>query len=59
MCMEPISTMTVAKWYKATVNESETINQAQPLCLVRGRSEASGLGAAGFRFPVVPHIERS
>jgi hypothetical protein len=59
MCMEPISTMIPAKWYKATVNESETINQAQPLCLVRGRSETSGLGATGLRFPVVPHIERS
>ena len=45
--------------YKATVNESETINEAKPLCLVRGRSETSGLGATGFRFPVAPLIERS
>jgi hypothetical protein len=59
MCMEPLSTMILAKCYKATVNESETINDAQPFCLVRGRSETSGLGATGFGFPVVPPIERS
>ncbi len=51
--------MILAKCYKATVNETETINEAQPLCLVRSRGETSGLGAAGFRFPVVPPIERS
>ena len=51
--------MTLVKCYKATVNESETINEAKPLCLVRGRSETSGLGATGFRFPVAPLIERS
>ena len=51
--------MILAKCYKATVNESETINEAQPICLVRGRSETSGPGATGFRFPVVPPIERS
>jgi hypothetical protein len=45
--------------YKATVNESETINKAQPLCLVRGRRETSGLGASGVTFPVVPLVERS
>ncbi len=45
--------------YKATVNESETINEAKPLCLARGRSEAGGPGATGFRFPVAPLIERS
>ncbi len=43
----------------ATVNESETINEAQPLCLVRGRSETSGPGATGFGFPAAPLIERS
>jgi len=51
--------MMLAKCYKATVNESETINEAQPFCLVRCRSETSGLGATGFGFPVVPPIERS
>ena len=51
--------MTLVKCYKATVNESETINEAKPLCLVRGRSETSGPGATGFRFPVAPLIERS
>jgi len=35
--------MMLVKCYKATVNESETINEAQPLCLVRGRSETGGL----------------
>src|SRR5882724_6713128 len=35
--------------YKATVNESETINEAQPLCLVRGRSETGGPRGSGFR----------
>src|SRR5271167_2379148 len=37
--------------YKATVNESETINEAKPLCLVRGRrSETSGAQpVSGFR----------
>jgi len=45
--------------YKATVNESETINEAKPLCFVRGGSEASGPGATGFGFPVAPLVERS
>ena len=45
--------------YKATVNESETITEAQPLCWVRGRSEANGSGPVGFRPPAAPHIERS
>jgi hypothetical protein len=57
--MEPISTMTLAKCYKATVNESETIIEAQPFCLVRSRNETSGPHAFGFRVPVAPHIERS
>jgi hypothetical protein len=51
--------MTLVKCYKASVNESETINEAKPFCSVRGRSETSGLGATGFRFPVPPLIERS
>ena len=61
MYMEPISTMMPANsaafekrslgCYKATVNESETINEAQPLCLVRGGNEARPPGP-GFRLPV-------
>ncbi len=51
--------MILARWYKASVNESETINEAQPPCLVRGRSEARRPEATGFRFAVVPPIERS
>jgi len=27
MCMEPIATMTLPEWYKATVNEPETITK--------------------------------
>jgi len=51
--------MTLRRCYKATVNESETITDAQPFCLVHGRCESSERGAFGFRFPVAPHIERS
>jgi hypothetical protein len=57
--MEPISTMTLRRCYKATVNESETITEAQPFCSVRSRGEASGFRAFGARLPAVPHIERS
>ena len=45
--------------YKTTVNESETITNAQPLCPVRGRGPPSMLRGSGFGFPVAPHIERS
>src|SRR5580692_998289 len=43
--------MILVKCYKASVNESETINEAKPFCSFRGRSEASGLGqpVSGFR----------
>jgi hypothetical protein len=51
--------MTLGRCYKATVNESETITEAQPFCSVRGRREASEFRALGYRFPAVPHIERS
>jgi hypothetical protein len=54
--MEPISTMTLDRCYKPTVNESETITEAQPICSVRSRSE---FGAFGIGFPVASHIERS
>ena len=59
MCMEPIATMTLPEWYKATVNESETITEAQLFCRVRSRRETNDLQASGSRFPVAPHIERS
>ncbi len=51
--------MTLPRCYKATVNESETITEAQPFCRVRSYSETSELRASGFGFPAVPHIERS
>jgi hypothetical protein len=51
--------MTLGGCYKASVNESETITDAQPICPVRSRSEAGQWRAAGFAFPVAPHIERS
>ena len=51
--------MTLPGCYKATVNESETITDAQPFCWVRRRGETSEPGACGLRFPVAPHIERS
>jgi hypothetical protein len=60
--MEPISTMNLREnlpeCYKASVNESETITEAQPLCWGRRYSETSGFRAADV-FPAVPHIERS
>jgi len=59
MCMEPISTVTLPGCYKPTVNESETITEAQPFCVVLGRSEPASLRALGFAFPVPPPIERS
>jgi len=59
MCMEPIATMTLPEWYKATVNESETITEAQLFCRVRNRRETGRLRASGSRFPAAPHIERS
>src|SRR5450631_4437038 len=39
MCMEPISTMILARCYKASVNESETITEAKPFCWVRDGGE--------------------
>jgi hypothetical protein len=50
--------MTLPRCYKASVNEPETITEAQPLCSVRSRSETSEFPRFG-RYPVVPHIERS
>ena len=51
--------MKLAGCYKPTVNESETITEAQPLGLVCRRSDANELRACGFRVPVAPLIERS
>jgi hypothetical protein len=56
--MEPISTMNLRGCYKASVNESETIIEAQPFCWGRAISETGEFRAAGW-FPVTPHIERS
>jgi hypothetical protein len=57
--MEPISTMALPECYKATVNESETITEAQPFCLVCSRSGTSELRGFGLGFPAAPTIERS
>ena len=51
--------MSLARCYKASVNESETITDAQPIWLVRSNGETGEFAAPGFRLPVVPHIERS
>ena len=51
--------MTLGRCYKASVNESETITEAQPFCLVGSRGETGGLRDFGFRLPGPPHIERS
>jgi hypothetical protein len=51
--------MTLRKCYKATVNETETITDAQPFCRVRSRSGPMSLWGPGFGFPAKPHIERS
>ena len=50
--------MTLPRCYKPTVNESETITEAQPICLVRSLGEANEFRVAGL-LPVAPHIERS
>ena len=51
--------MSLARCYKASVNESETITDAQPIWLVRSNGETGEFAAVGFRLPAVPHIERS
>jgi hypothetical protein len=45
--------------YKATVNESETITEAQPQGRFRSHREPRQFRDLGFRFPATPHIERS
>jgi hypothetical protein len=44
--------------YKATVNESETINDAKRFRMVPG-GKSVGLRQPVIRFPVAPFIERS
>jgi hypothetical protein len=51
--------MTLPKCYNATVKETETITEAQPVCRVRSRSVPTSLRAPGFGFPAMPHVERS
>ena len=51
--------MTLQGCYKPSVNESETITEAQPFCWVRNHSEPASLRAFGFASPVPPCIERS
>jgi hypothetical protein len=57
--MEPISTMILPGCYKPTVNEPETITEAQPSCWVRAIGEANMARAPGFGAAAAPHIERS
>jgi hypothetical protein len=45
--------------YKPSVNESETIAEAQPASLARSQSAADQLRAVGFTYLVAPHIGRS
>jgi hypothetical protein len=45
--------------YKPTVNESETIAEAQPYCLFRGRGETIESQVFGFGLAMPPHLERS
>jgi hypothetical protein len=51
--------MTLRKCYKATVNETETITEAQPFCRVRNRGVPMSLRVSGFGFPATPYLERS
>ena len=49
----------LAECYKPTVNESETITEAQPLCWVRRASDPHESRPRGSRVPAAPPIERS
>jgi hypothetical protein len=56
--------MTLRRCYKASVNESETIIEANPFYRVRERRKASGFRGSKFkvcgtRFPAASPIERS
>jgi hypothetical protein len=48
--------MSEPEWYKATVNESETINVAQMFCSVRGHRLRPAFGSGSL---AGAHIERS
>jgi hypothetical protein len=48
--------MILRRCYKATVNEPETITEAQRFCSVHRRI---GLRTFGFRFPAEAPIDRS
>jgi hypothetical protein len=62
-----IPRMKPPKCYKATVNESETITEAQRFYSVRCRPgrrrdqgfEVQGFEVQGLRFPAAAHVERS
>ena len=45
--------------YKPTVNESETITEAQPFCRPRNQSAVNEPPGFGFRYPLGHHIGRS
>jgi len=49
----------VAECYKPTVNESETITEAQPLCWFAAKATPMSPGARGLPVPAAPPIERS
>jgi len=51
--------MTLPGCYKATVNEPETINQAQAYCWVRNRGATGAPRAFGIGLALTPPIERS
>jgi hypothetical protein len=51
--------MKLARCYKVTVNESETITEAQPFCSVRSRGETGEPRSFGFEVSGSTHIERS
>ena len=40
--------MMLHRCYKASVNESETITEAQPFCWVRGRGETGAFAALDY-----------
>src|SRR6187399_1320031 len=48
ICMEWISTMTLGGCYNASVNESETITEAQPICPVRTPARPGNGGPRAF-----------
>jgi len=51
--------MILARCYKASVNESETITEAKPFCWVRDGGETGEFGASGASLFGRAPIERS